>query len=245
MRFSSFKSILFLSALLFISFSVFSMEGYSYEKNEILEDAVFKNINNYGSEILKYSDEFGLDPALIVAVLYIEKMQYELDIFRKTKKILENTLNDYIVFSDNLFSWAQLSIGFTHIKPFFARETKRRLDKKPEYIGYLSEEDVSPSFYSNSPEAAIKITAASFNIFIDQWKNDPGGVDISNNPGVLATLYNIGYEKSIPNKNPVAGGSYLPVIIDSKLIENLSFGNKVEILIFESIKMQSFLANLR
>ncbi|HXK37960.1 MAG TPA: hypothetical protein VJ579_02750 [Candidatus Paceibacterota bacterium] len=38
-----------------------------------------------------------------------------------------------------------------------------------------------------------------------QWKN--AGFDISNNPGAIVTLFNIGFKKSRPNANPQLGGA--------------------------------------
>jgi hypothetical protein len=38
-----------------------------------------------------------------------------------------------------------------------------------------------------------------------QWAR--AGFDISDRPEILATLFNIGYEVSVPKENPVVGGS--------------------------------------
>ena len=42
-----------------------------------------------------------------------------------------------------------------------------------------------------------------------QWKN--AGYDISNNPGVLATLYNLGFNRSVPKENPKPGGAPITI----------------------------------
>ncbi len=38
-----------------------------------------------------------------------------------------------------------------------------------------------------------------------QWQ--AAGFDIRSNPGVIATLFNIGFTKSLPNANPQIGGA--------------------------------------
>jgi hypothetical protein len=44
---------------------------------------------------------------------------------------------------------------------------------------------------------------------IAQW--DHAGYDISDSPGVLATLYNLGFNRSIPKANPKPGGAPITV----------------------------------
>lgn len=44
---------------------------------------------------------------------------------------------------------------------------------------------------------------------ITQWEKS--GYDISNNPGVLGTLYNLGFYYSVPNDNPKLGGSNINI----------------------------------
>jgi hypothetical protein len=44
---------------------------------------------------------------------------------------------------------------------------------------------------------------------INQWSKS--GFDISSDPGVLATLYNLGFNRSIPKENPLPGGTEIIV----------------------------------
>ena len=64
----------------------------------------------------------------------------------------------------------------------------------------------------NEPE---KIIVVAFGQLITQWdearKKDPGVADISDKPGVLATLYNIGIARSKPKANPRLGESMMPL----------------------------------
>jgi hypothetical protein len=46
----------------------------------------------------------------------------------------------------------------------------------------------------------------------EQWRRE--GYDISQNPDAVVTLFNIGFKKSVPNANPVAGGA--PITLGGK-----------------------------
>lgn len=48
---------------------------------------------------------------------------------------------------------------------------------------------------------------------IAQWRAD--GFDISDRPDVLSTLYNLGFNRSIPKANPAAGGA--PITVNGTL----------------------------
>jgi hypothetical protein len=57
---------------------------------------------------------------------------------------------------------------------------------------------------------------------------------------ILATLYNISdFRNKIPHNNPRSGGSILPVIIDSRYIDGMCFGDRVKKVCL-SEKMDSF-----
>jgi hypothetical protein len=210
------------------------------EKNALVERLVYSELQKYRGTIDRYCELFGVDPVTVYCILYVEKVQYELDIFRRAKREIEKRLISYVLFTENLVQWAQLSVGYTHIKPRFARETKARLDRIQGYEGFLTELEVTPSHYIKDPEAAIKIAVAGLFLLQNQWSSDPNGVDIGERPGILATLFCLGYEKSLPKKNPSLGGSCLPVIIDGRLVENRSFGEKVEMIYHDSVMMRAF-----
>ena len=210
------------------------------QKTVLIEKLVYADLQSYKDTIDYYCRIFRVNPVTVYAILYVEKMQYELDIFRRTKKEIERRLSTYGLFSANLAKWAQLSVGYSHIKPLFARETKIRLDRLEQYREFITRSEINPGYYMRKPETAIKITVAAIFLFQHQWRSDPNGIDISGRPGILATLFCLGYQKSHPHANPKPGGSYLPVIIDGELIENRSFGEKVALISFGSAAMRRF-----
>ena len=69
-----------------------------------------------------------------------------------------------------------------------------------------------------------KIAIARTQFYIDQWdaarKLDPTVADISNNAGVLATLYNLGPAKSAPKANPQFGGTWFTEDSNGNLIDS-------------------------
>jgi hypothetical protein len=56
---------------------------------------------------------------------------------------------------------------------------------------------------------------------IAQWSHS--GYDISDKPGVIATLYNLGFNRSIPKSNPEPGGA--PITVNG---QQYSFGQLAE-----------------
>jgi hypothetical protein len=44
---------------------------------------------------------------------------------------------------------------------------------------------------------------------MSQWKN--AGYDLDHRPEIVATLYNIGFMKSIPKENPSVGGAEITI----------------------------------
>lgn len=197
------------------------------KKNKEKENAVYNDMKRYVKKIKELSNSLGVDPKTVASILYVEKVQYELNTLRKGKEILINNLGEWSLLQQNVIKWAKLSSGYAHIKTSTVIDTKDRLDKIPEFKNFITEEDVYD--YPNNPISSIKIAIGMLKSLQDEWKNDPNGIDISNRPEILSTLYNLGYSKSQPKKNPKPGGTYLPVIVDGQLIEDMNFGNKVKL----------------
>jgi hypothetical protein len=61
----------------------------------------------------------------------------------------------------------------------------------------------------NSRYYSYLYTALYEKELIQQWKN--GGIDISNRPEIIATLFNIGFENSNPHPNPMTGGADIEI----------------------------------
>lgn len=123
-----------------------------------------------------------------------------------------------------LASLSKFSYGIAGLKPETARRIEENLHN-PESPFYLGPEMEQVITY---PEGADQ-TAIRFERITDtkdpyysylyvglfmrqvmaQWQR--AGYDISNRPEVLATLYNLGFPRSIPKSNPSAGGAIITV----------------------------------
>jgi hypothetical protein len=221
-------------------FAAEKSHGFSGSYREV-ETLVYGDLSLHRGEIEASCASFGVDPSVLYAVLFIEKVQYELNFLRRTKEALVGSFKDFRLFQDDLYTWAKLSTGYTHIKPAFAAETRRRLSTIPPFERTLSAEEVRPSTYTADVAAAIKIAAAGLFVLERQWQASPYQIDLRRRPDILATLYNLGYEKSSPHPDPLPGGSTMPFIVDGVLIEGVPFGQKV-VLILGSQSFRRFLA---
>ncbi len=123
-----------------------------------------------------------------------------------------------------LASLSQFSFGIAGLKP----ETVARIDqnlKNPSSVFYLGKEMENIITYpagSNEENVRFNRITDTQNTYYSylytglfmrqvsaQWaKSD---VDISKNPGVLATLYNLGFNRSIPKTEPRIGGAPITV----------------------------------
>lgn len=210
--------------------------------NRAVEDLVYRDIGRYATTIDRLCSEFDVDAATVVAILYTEKVQYELDLFRSGKQELERLVETFPVFMSDLYTWSQLSAGYTHVKEAFARQTWERLEQIPAYRGRLDEAEIDPAHYIRHPEVALEISVAGLAMLCREWIEDPRGCDISSSPGILATLYNIGYRNSHPKPDPRIGGSVMPIIVDGVVHTDLCFGARVEMLCYESQTFRQFMA---
>ncbi len=131
-----------------------------------------------------------------------------------------------------LASLSKFSFGIAGLKP----ETVKRIDEQlqnPNSVFYLGPEMENIVTYPEGSDydtvrferiTDTKNTYYSYlyaGLFmrqvIAQWK--ASGHDISTRPEVLSTLYNLGFNRSIPKPNPAAGGA--PITINGK---EYSFG---------------------
>lgn len=123
-----------------------------------------------------------------------------------------------------LASLSKFSFGIAGLKPETAKRIEENLQNpnSPFYLGSAMENIVS------YPADTIDFDSIRFNRITDtkntyysylytglfmrqviaQWSST---VDISNNAGVLATLYNLGFNRSIPKSNPQPGGAPITV----------------------------------
>ncbi len=123
-----------------------------------------------------------------------------------------------------LASLSKFSYGIAGLKP----ETVKRIDEQlgdPSskfYLGSSMEKVVSYPEGSDHDAVRFERITDTKNTYYSylyaglfmrqvsaQWKN--AGFDISNRPEVLSTLYNLGFNRSIPKSEPAAGGAPITV----------------------------------
>ncbi len=172
-------------------------------------------VNKDQTPLLKVQKETGVTARLIMALTAAEQLRLYYDNREVYKQIFEPLK---ILGSQSQYSW-----GILGIKEATAEKIENNLKERssPFYPG------VEYSSLLNFKTS--EVGTERFNRIIDehdhyysylyaalyikgietQWKK--AGFNISNNIGVLATLYNIGFEHSKPNPTPQVGGAAIPI----------------------------------
>lgn len=167
--------------------------------------------------IKKVELETGLKGRVLVAQLMAEQMR----LFYSDRAWFEKVISPVKM----LASMSQFSWGVLGIKQETAVQIEKNLKDKTSafYLGPNFENilNFSSTGTDIGEERFKRITdydnhyyaylyAALFNKeIIAQWQKS--GIDISNRPEILATIYNIGFSHSAPNNNPQMGGSELDI----------------------------------
>jgi len=157
----------------------------------------------------------GVEPRLIVAVLVGEQIR----LFNSDREAYKKWIGPLKILSVE----TTFSLGVTGIKVPTARMIEKNL-KDRESVFYLGAKyEHLLDFESNSieDERYKRLTSyknhfysylyAALNIKQMKMQWERAGFPISDRPEILATLYNIGFEVSIPKADPVVGGSSLLV----------------------------------
>jgi hypothetical protein len=177
------------------------------------------------SVITQVSEETGVPTRLLVAAAMPEQMRF----FASTRDIYKSYFEPLKI----LGTLSQFSLGVTGIKPetAVAIEQYAADPASPFYpgdgystlIAYTNEErsSVDP-LYARLTDAhdhyyQYLYTAIFLRECIAEWQR--AGYDISNDPGALITLFNLGFAKSVPKINPSVGGA--PIAIGDRIY---SFG---------------------
>lgn len=190
-----------------------------------LEDYVYEEIRKQYHFIDRYSKDFGVDPRLIVGLIFVERIQYKLDAVRFLAHRIKFKFEDFTkIFCNNedVSEFFNTSKGFSHIKFGTARYLVRKYRDRG---GILS--DFELGTYPNNIEICIKFSCAIIKEHILMWVEKVP--NIRDCIDILATLYNISdFENKIPHGSPLSGGSILPVIIDGQYIKGVCFGDRVK-----------------
>lgn len=164
----------------------------------------------------KVSKETGVPARLIIAILVPEQMR----LFHSQRPIFKRVFEPLKVLgSQSQFSW-----GLFGIKDETARAVENHLQDKtsPFYLGPSFENALTFSSSTNIDEERFQRIIDEHNhlysyryaaLYVaqieSQWKK--AGYPIKDNPAVIATLWNLGFDKSRPNANPKSGGAVIDI----------------------------------
>ncbi len=163
----------------------------------------------------KISKETGVPSRLLIAILVPEQMR----LFHSNRAIFKRAFEPLkILGSQSQFSW-----GLFGIKDETARATEMHLKDtaSPYYLGKKSEGALDFKTTDTDQERFQRIidehnhyysylyTALYVAQINKQWKS--AGFPIDNNPAVIATLWNLGFQKSIPKASPLSGGAEIEI----------------------------------
>ena len=188
---------------------------------EIVEKTVEESIEKLSPYINQYSEELGVDSRIVGGIIYVESLRY----FTTEKGFIEAKLNSSSFTKELLklygatYGVGQMSSDEQRrcIENFNNPNTSFYMGKQ--FENYLSEDDFKKvqegeetvsdlgiiSRDYKHPDIQVKFIASFVAQIQKQWGK--AGHNISNRPDVLATLYNLGFDKSKPKANPKAGGS--------------------------------------
>lgn len=153
----------------------------------------------------------GVEPRLIVAVLVGEQIR----LFNSSREAYKKWIGPLKILSVE----TTFSLGVTGIKIPTAQTIEKNLKDNTSafYLGEKYENLLNFQTKNVTQERFNRLTSyqnhyysylyAALNVkqIKEQWERS--GFPISERPEILATLYNIGYEASIPKENPEVGGS--------------------------------------
>ena len=177
----------------------------------VLKEAIIKD----DTQIKKASEETGVPARLIVSMLVGEQLRLytsEREVFKQFFQPLK------ILGVQSQFSW-----GVMGMKEETAKQVEANLKDKtsPFYLGPSYENMLDFTTSDTSSERFNRLidsknhyysylyTAIFLKQIMQQW--ELLGYNISDRPEVLATLYNLGFNKSIPKSNPQVGGAEIDV----------------------------------
>lgn len=157
----------------------------------------------------------GVEPRMIVGCLIGEQIR----LFNSKREMFKKYLGPVKVLSVQ----SQFSYGVNGIKDFTAEAVEEHL-KDPSSVYYMgkayehlldfSTEDHRTERYNRLVDYRNHLysylyTGCILHQTMLQWRR--AGYDISDRPEILFTLFNVGFDQSVPKANPVAGGSRITV----------------------------------
>ena len=166
--------------------------------------------------ITKVANDLELDPRMLISPIISEQIRA----FGSERASFES----YFEPVKKMINLTQFSYGIAGIKPETAKKIEEYLKdvNSPYYLGkkYENMLDYAPNVDIDS-ERIARLTNDKDHTYsylyaglmekmlINEW--DKNGIDISQNAGVVSTLYNLGFNKSKPKENPAIGGAIITV----------------------------------
>jgi hypothetical protein len=153
----------------------------------------------------------GVEPRLIVAVLVGEQIR----LFNSNREAYKKWIGPLKILSVE----TTFSLGVTGIKVPTAQKIERNLKDSTSifYLGKTYENLLDFTTKSHGEERFKRLTSyknhfysylyAALNVKQMKVQWERSGFPIDSRPEILATLFNIGFEASVPKENPVVGGS--------------------------------------
>ena len=153
----------------------------------------------------------GVEPRLIVSVLVGEQIR----LFNSSREAYKKWIGPLKILSVE----TTFSLGVTGIKVPTAQRIEKNLKDSTSkfYLGEKYENLLDFQSNNIAQERFKRLTSyknhfysylyAALNVKQIKVQWEKSGFPISDRPEILATLYNIGYEVSVPKENPVVGGS--------------------------------------
>lgn len=171
--------------------------------------------------IRKAASDASISPRILVSVVIAEQIRFFTSDRENFKRVFEPL--------KILGTLSQFSLGVSGIKPETAKLIEDNL-KDPESEFYISKEyehvldykEGEGDIYSRLTDEhnhyySYLYTALFIKEVEAQWSR--AGYDISNRPEILATIFNLGFGKSVPKKDPEVAGSIINIAG-----EKISFG---------------------
>ncbi|TAJ15995.1 DUF1402 family protein [Patescibacteria group bacterium] len=166
--------------------------------------------------IKKVSRETGISERMIATVVIPEQVRF----FTSEREVFKSYFEPLKI----LGSLSQFSLGVSGIKQETANEIEKyTTDTESEFyagkgmsslIKYPDNVDRNAELYNRLTDPkdhyySYLYTALYIKEIGNQWEK--AGFDISHSPGIVATLFNIGFQASEPKPNPVVAGALISV----------------------------------
>lgn len=186
-------------------------------------ETVREGLRKDAAVIQRVSAETGVPARLIAAVVVPEQLRF----FTSEREIYKQVFEPLKI----LGSLSQFSLGVSGIKQETAVAIEKRVDPSLAHlVAYKEGVDRNKELYNRLTDSSnhyysYLYTALFIKEIQDEWRT--AGFPIDMRPGIVGTLFNIGFENSRPNANPQIGGASMTIGS-----ETYTFGSLTELFYF-------------